>query len=52
MKSLVDSEPAIADAQVMGWIESSAAALGLTRQRMPSGAVTMRRRWRRLRRWA
>jgi beta-ureidopropionase / N-carbamoyl-L-amino-acid hydrolase len=38
MKSLVDSEPAIADARVMGWIESSAAALGLTRQRMPSGA--------------
>jgi N-carbamoyl-L-amino-acid hydrolase len=38
IRSLVDSEPAIADARVMGWIESSAAALGLTRQRMPSGA--------------
>jgi N-carbamoyl-L-amino-acid hydrolase len=38
MKSLVDSEPAIADPRVMGWIEASAAALGLTRQRMPSGA--------------
>lgn len=38
LKSLHDSEPAMADAGVMGWIESSASALGLTRQRMPSGA--------------
>ena len=37
-KRLVDSEPAIASPNVMDWIDSSAAALGLTRQRMPSGA--------------
>ncbi|CAN5378452.1 Zn-dependent hydrolase [soil metagenome] len=37
-KRLVDSEPAISNARVMGWIDSSAVALGLTRQRMPSGA--------------
>jgi N-carbamoyl-L-amino-acid hydrolase len=37
-KKLVDSEPAIANARVMDWIESSAASLGLSRQRMPSGA--------------
>ena len=37
-KSLTDSEPALADPQVMDWIEGSAASLGLTRQRMPSGA--------------
>jgi len=37
-RALVDSEPAIADARVMSWIEQSAATLGLTRQRMPSGA--------------
>ena len=37
-KRLVDSEPALADEHVAGWIERSAAALGLTRQRMPSGA--------------
>ena len=37
-KPLVDSEPAMADARVMDWIEASAVALGLTRQRMPSGA--------------
>ena len=37
-KSLVDSEPAIADARVMDWVDSSAAGLGLRRQRMPSGA--------------
>ncbi len=37
-RKLVDSEPAIADPRVAGWIEASAAALGLTRQRMPSGA--------------
>lgn len=35
---LIDSKPAIADEQVMQWIESSTAALGLTKQRMPSGA--------------
>jgi len=32
------SEPALADPRVMGWIEAGADALGLTRQRMPSGA--------------
>ncbi len=37
-RKLVDSEPALADPRVAGWIESSAAALGLSRQRMPSGA--------------
>jgi N-carbamoyl-L-amino-acid hydrolase len=37
-KRLVDSEPALSNAQVMGWIDASAVALGLTRQRMPSGA--------------
>ncbi|MEQ1691968.1 MAG: Zn-dependent hydrolase, partial [Gemmatimonas sp.] len=37
-KRLVDSEPAIANAQVMEWIDRSAASLGLSRQRMPSGA--------------
>lgn len=37
-KNLVSSEPALADPKVMGWIESSATALGLTTQRMPSGA--------------
>ena len=37
-KRLVDSEPALANAKVMDWIESSAAALGLSKQRMPSGA--------------
>ena len=37
-KQLVDSDPAIADPKVMDWIDSSAVALGLTRQRMPSGA--------------
>ena len=35
---LVHSEPAIADPQVMGWIDSASASLNLTRQRMPSGA--------------
>lgn len=35
---LVDSEPALADAQVMDWIDASATSLGLSRQRMPSGA--------------
>jgi N-carbamoyl-L-amino-acid hydrolase len=37
-KSLVDSEPALADPRVMQWIDGSAAALGLSRQQMPSGA--------------
>ncbi|MBL0169814.1 MAG: Zn-dependent hydrolase [Gemmatimonadaceae bacterium] len=37
-KPLTDSNPAIANPQVMDWIESSAVALGLSRQRMPSGA--------------
>ena len=32
------SEPARADERVMGWIESSARALGTSLQRMPSGA--------------
>ncbi len=35
---LVHSEPALADPRVMGWIDGAAASLGLTRQRMPSGA--------------
>lgn len=35
---LVDSVPAMSDARVMSWIDSSAVALGLSRQRMPSGA--------------
>ena len=33
-----NNAPAIADTRVQGWIDASAAALGLTRQRMPSGA--------------
>lgn len=37
-KRLVDSEPALSSAQVISWIDASAVALGLTRQRMPSGA--------------
>jgi len=37
-KRLTDSRPAIADPEVMRWIESSATALGLSSQRMPSGA--------------
>jgi N-carbamoyl-L-amino-acid hydrolase len=37
-KRPVESAPAMADARVMGWIDASAASLGLTRQRMPSGA--------------
>jgi N-carbamoyl-L-amino-acid hydrolase len=37
-KPLVDSDPAIADPKLMQWIDESAASLGLTRQRMPSGA--------------
>ena len=37
-KRLVDSDPAISDPQVMSWVDGAAVALGLTRQRMPSGA--------------
>lgn len=37
-RELVSSVPAVADAQVMNWIEGSARALSLTSQRMPSGA--------------
>ena len=37
-KRLVDSEPALCDAQIMQFIESSATALGLSSQRMRSGA--------------
>jgi N-carbamoyl-L-amino-acid hydrolase len=36
--SVTTSEPALADAGVMAWIGASADALGLSRQRMPSGA--------------
>ena len=35
---LVDSDPALADARMMDAVESSAKALGLSSQRMPSGA--------------
>lgn len=34
----VDSDPALSDPRVMGWIDGAAASLGLSRQRMPSGA--------------
>ena len=37
-RTLVESEPALADARIMRLIDASAASLGLTRQRMPSGA--------------
>jgi N-carbamoyl-L-amino-acid hydrolase len=37
-KRLVDSDPAIANPQVMEWIDRSTTALGFSRQRMPSGA--------------
>jgi N-carbamoyl-L-amino-acid hydrolase len=37
-KRLVDSEPALSDVRVMDWVQSSADALGLSHQRMPSGA--------------
>ena len=37
-KRLTDSKPAISDPAVMNWIESSATALSLSSQRMPSGA--------------
>lgn len=36
--SLTRSEPALADPRFMEWIEAAADSLGLTRQRMPSGA--------------
>jgi N-carbamoyl-L-amino-acid hydrolase len=38
IKQSVDTDPAISDPQVMSWIDGAAAALGFTRQRMPSGA--------------
>jgi N-carbamoyl-L-amino-acid hydrolase len=34
----VDSAPAISDPKVMSWIDGAARSLGLSRQRMPSGA--------------
>jgi beta-ureidopropionase / N-carbamoyl-L-amino-acid hydrolase len=34
----VDSDPALSDARVMGWIDGAANSLALSRQRMPSGA--------------
>ena len=34
----VDSDPALSDPRVMGWVDDAASSLGLTRQRMPSGA--------------
>jgi N-carbamoyl-L-amino-acid hydrolase len=34
----VSSAPALADPRVMDWIDASAASLGLSRRRMPSGA--------------
>src|SRR5215203_901518 len=37
-RTTVESHPAMADAQVMRWIDESAASLGLSRQRLPSGA--------------
>ncbi|HUQ81830.1 MAG TPA: Zn-dependent hydrolase [Gemmatimonadaceae bacterium] len=37
-KALTNSEPALADPKVMQWIEASTTSLGLTKQRMPSGA--------------
>ena len=38
IKQSVDTAPAISDPQVMAWVDGAAAALGFTRQRMPSGA--------------
>ena len=38
MREVTSSAPAMADAAMMDTVEASAAALGLTRQRMPSGA--------------
>ncbi len=37
-RTLTESKPALADARVMGFIDSGVKALGLTAQRMPSGA--------------
>jgi N-carbamoyl-L-amino-acid hydrolase len=37
-RTTVDSDPALSDPKVMSWIDGAADALGLTRQRMPSGA--------------
>lgn len=37
-REATSSKPAMADPRVMGWIEASAGALGLTTQRLPSGA--------------
>ena len=37
-KRSVDSDPALSDPRVMAWIDGAAGILGLTRQRMPSGA--------------
>jgi N-carbamoyl-L-amino-acid hydrolase len=37
-RTLVDSEPALSDSRVMDWVQASADALGLSHQRMPSGA--------------
>ena len=37
-RNLTNSKPAIADPQVVNWVEGSAKALGFTSQRMPSGA--------------
>lgn len=37
-RTLVDSDPALSDPKVMSWIDGAAASLGLSRQRMPSGA--------------
>ena len=34
----VDSEPAMSDSRMMEWIDQTASALGLSSQRMPSGA--------------
>jgi N-carbamoyl-L-amino-acid hydrolase len=34
----ISSDPALSNALVMGWVDASAAALGLTRMRMQSGA--------------
>ena len=38
IKQSVDTDPAISNPQVMAWIDGAAAALGFSRQRMPSGA--------------
>ena len=37
-RTLVDSQPALCDARIMRFIEESLSALGLSSQRMPSGA--------------